>query len=92
MAERSAPWRLEKVPGGYAVRDAKGMLIAHVYGQEFPGSIGMTLEQAKEIASQIAKLPELRHLHPIASTGQKLPNARAGFPSAGKRRDGSRGR
>ena len=78
MAERSAPWRLEKVPGGYAVRDAKGMLIAHVYGQEFPGSIGMTLEQAKEIASQIAKLPELRHLHPIASTGQKLPSARRG--------------
>ena len=70
MAERSLPWRLEKVPGGYAVRDAKGMLIAHVYGQEFPGSIGMTLEQAKEIASQIAKLPELHHLHPKRQPGK----------------------
>ena len=76
MAEGSAPWRLEKVPGGYAIRDAKGIVIAHVYGQELPGSIGITLEQAKEIASQIVRLPELHHVRPIESKG---PSARRGI-------------
>jgi hypothetical protein len=28
-----APWREEKISGGYVVRDASGLAIAHVYGR-----------------------------------------------------------
>ena len=28
-----APWRSEKMPGGYVVRDANGQALAHVYSR-----------------------------------------------------------
>jgi hypothetical protein len=31
-----APWRADKVPGGYVVRDASGRALAHVYAGEEP--------------------------------------------------------
>jgi hypothetical protein len=74
MVVRPAPWRFEKVPGGYAVRDAKGMLIAHVYGQDSPSGIGMTLDQAKEIASQIAKLAETQSPNRVKITSAVRPS------------------
>lgn len=27
------PWREEKIPGGYVVRDANGQALVHVYGR-----------------------------------------------------------
>ena len=51
-------WRAERVPGGYAVRDASGRIVVHIYGQEDAGE-GVTsyptMEEAKEIALNIAK-------------------------------------
>jgi hypothetical protein len=29
-----APWRADKVPGGYVVRDATGQALAYLYGRE----------------------------------------------------------
>jgi hypothetical protein len=29
----SAPWRVEKIPGGYVVRDANGQALAYVYSR-----------------------------------------------------------
>jgi hypothetical protein len=57
-----SPWRAEKVPGGYAVRDAEGKIVAHVFGQSRPirgGPAILSLDDAKEMAGAIAELPEL---------------------------------
>jgi hypothetical protein len=49
-------WRAERVPSGYAVRDASGRTVAHIYGQEEAGvTCYPTMEEAKEIALNIAK-------------------------------------
>jgi hypothetical protein len=31
-----APWRVDKIPGGYVVRDANGQALAYVYSRENP--------------------------------------------------------
>jgi len=58
-----APWRVELTPGGYAVRDASGMAVAYVYARPEGGMLGMerslTWDEARRIATGIAKLPEL---------------------------------
>jgi hypothetical protein len=59
MAHFPAPWRSERVPGGYAVRDARGRIVAHVFGQDEPWKSTkvslLTMEEAKEMALNIAK-------------------------------------
>ena len=56
-----APWCVEKIAGGFLVRDGNRRPIARVYGQENPIIPGaMTLGEAKEVALRIAMLPELR--------------------------------
>jgi len=58
MERSPTPWRSEKVPGGYAVRDASGRVVAHVYAQAEPceGVAGyLTMDEAKEMALNIAK-------------------------------------
>jgi hypothetical protein len=53
------PWRAEKFPGGYVVRDA----VAYVYGRstkdEALAAKQMTMDEARRIASNIAKLPAM---------------------------------
>jgi hypothetical protein len=44
------PWRSEKVPNGYAVRDAAGKIVARIFG-----GVDLTMDEAKEIALTIAK-------------------------------------
>src|SRR5262249_18937347 len=50
-------------PGGYAVKDANGQRIAHVYGRETRADADiakvLTMDEARRIASNIAKLPDL---------------------------------
>ena len=64
MSERfPPPWRAEMIPGGFAVRDAAGRLVAHVYGNahRIEGAPRtLSLDEAKEMANLIVKLPELK--------------------------------
>ena len=55
------PWTVEQTAGGYKVLDANGQALAYVYGRETQADADvakvLTLDQARRIASNIAKLP-----------------------------------
>ena len=57
------PWRADKILGGYVVRDANGQAIAHVYSRatlvEAMQAKVLTRDEARRIAVNIARLPEL---------------------------------
>ena len=57
------PWTVEKIAGGFKVCDATGQSLACVYSSENINDAFMrealTLDEAKRIASNIAKLPSL---------------------------------
>jgi hypothetical protein len=57
------PWRAEKMPGGYVVRDANGQALAYVYSRsneaEAMQAKVLTEDEARRIAANIAKLPDL---------------------------------
>ena len=57
------PWTVEKIPGGVKVIDSTGQSLAYVYGHADLGAAGiandLTLDEARRMASNIAKLPEL---------------------------------
>src|SRR4029079_2294426 len=55
------PWTVEQIPGGYKVKDANGQSLAYVYGRETRADADiahvLTMDEARRIASNIAKLP-----------------------------------
>jgi hypothetical protein len=57
------PWRVDTIPGGYVVRDASGQSIAYVYSRETEVEARqanvLTKDEARRIAVNIARLPEL---------------------------------
>jgi hypothetical protein len=57
------PWRADKVPGGYVVRDATGQALAYLYGRETEADARqakvLTNDEARRIAINVARLPEL---------------------------------
>jgi hypothetical protein len=57
------PWTVEKIPGGLKVVDANGQSLAYVYSRETPDAAHiakvLTEDEARRIASNIAKLPTL---------------------------------
>ena len=57
------PWSVEKIPDGLKVCDANGQSLAYVYSRENPNDAHManvlTEDEARRIASNIAKLPDL---------------------------------
>jgi hypothetical protein len=59
----SPPWTVEQMPGGYKVKDANGQSLAYVYGRETKADADtarvLTMDEARRIASNIAKLPKL---------------------------------
>ena len=65
MTERRfpPPWSVEKIAGGFKVCDASGQSLAYVYSSENPNDAFMrkvlTLDEARRIAANIAKLPNL---------------------------------
>ena len=65
MSERRfpPPWTVETIPGGLKVCDANGQSLAYVYSRENPNDAHiakvLTEDEARRIASNIAKLPSL---------------------------------
>ena len=58
-----SPWSIEERPAWFIVRDASGQALAYVYHEEEPGRRSaaklMTQDEARRIATNIAKLLEL---------------------------------
>jgi hypothetical protein len=57
------PWRADKIPGGYVVRDANGQELAYIYSRESEAEAlqakVLTKDEARRIAVNIARLPDL---------------------------------
>ena len=61
MRRFKPPWTAEPIPGGYVVVDANGLRLAYVYARETKGQADtakvLTMDEARRVASNIAKLP-----------------------------------
>jgi len=55
------PWRAEKMPGGYVVRDANDQALAYVYSRanEAEAMQAKVDDEARRVAVNIARLPAL---------------------------------
>ena len=58
------PWTVAEIPGGFRIDDADGKAVAYTYGldpRELPaaGHQRLTLDEARRIAANIEKLPEM---------------------------------
>jgi hypothetical protein len=63
MRRFPAPWTVEAIDAGFKVKDANRQSLAYVYGYSNPRDAGvakaLTLDEARRIAANIAKLPTL---------------------------------
>jgi hypothetical protein len=67
MRERRfpSPWTVKTIPGRFVVIDGEGRSLAYCYGVEpgpshaAAGPQQLTIEEARKIAANIAKLPKL---------------------------------
>src|SRR6266550_5076929 len=58
-----APWRIVEIPNGFAVDDATGQQLGVFYGRADPNPAGhtgfLTIDEARQLAVDFARLPEL---------------------------------
>jgi hypothetical protein len=68
------PWRADRIPGGYVVRDANGQAIAYIYSRENEAEARqakvLTKDEARRVAINIARLPELLGMGERDRTGK----------------------
>ena len=57
------PWTVQRLPGGFKVIDANGQSLAYFYTRENDNDAGtagmLTMDEARRLASNFAKLPDL---------------------------------
>jgi hypothetical protein len=57
------PWHADTIPRGYCVRDASGQALAFIYSRETEAEARqanvLTKDEARRIAANVARLPEL---------------------------------
>ena len=70
------PWSLEQITGSYKVKDANGQSLAYVYGRETLADADiahvLTMDEARRIASNIAKLPSYLAANPVVPSPEEF--------------------